>query len=88
MINDKWFQKDSPKYRYQNNLESIKGSTFVFDYVHLLYLKCHKINPSRGGSYTDSPDWIKNEKTTINPAKKKKQMFSIRTKSHVKSGKK
>ena len=46
---------DSLKYRYQNNLESMKGIEFVFDYVHLLYYKCHKINPNRGGLYTDSP---------------------------------
>ena len=32
----------SPKNRHQNNLESTKGSDFVFDYVHLLYYKCHK----------------------------------------------
>ena len=32
----------SLKNRYQNNLESMKGSEFVFDYVHLLYYKCHK----------------------------------------------
>ena len=50
---------DSLKNRYQNNLESIKGSEFVSDYVQLLYYKCHKINPSRSGSYIDSPDWIK-----------------------------
>ena len=25
------------KNRYQNKLESIKGSEFVFDYAHLLY---------------------------------------------------
>ena len=36
------------KNRYQNNLESMKGSEFVFDYVHLLYYKCHKINPNVG----------------------------------------
>ena len=40
----------------------MKGSEFVFDYVHLLYYKCHKINPSPGGSYIDSPDWIKTKK--------------------------
>ena len=28
---------NSLKDRCQNNLESIKGSQFVFDYVHLLY---------------------------------------------------
>ena len=49
----------SLKNRYQNNLELIKGSGFAFDYVYLFYYKCHKINPNRGGSYTDSPDWIK-----------------------------
>ena len=32
----------SPKNRHQNNLESTKGSDFVFHYVHLLYYKCHK----------------------------------------------
>ena len=30
---------DSLKNRYQNNLESLKGSEFVFDYLHLLYCK-------------------------------------------------
>ena len=49
----------SLKNRYQNNLKSMKsseGSEFVFDYVHLLYYKCHKINPNCDGSYMDSPD--------------------------------
>ena len=58
---------DSIKNRYQNNLELMIGSEFVFDYVQLLYYKCHKINPSRGGSYIDFLDWIKNKKATINP---------------------
>ena len=58
--------------RYQNNLEeSMKGSNFVFHYVHLLYYKCHKINSNRGGSYIDCSDWIKNKKATINPINKK-----------------
>ena len=62
MINDKadeviedLFQ--SLRSRYQIGLEtSMKGSDFVFDCVHLLYYKCHKINPNRCGSYIDSPD--------------------------------
>ena len=62
---------DSLKNRHQINLESMKGSDFVFDYVHLLYYKGHKINMNRGGSYIDSPDWIKNKKATINPINKK-----------------
>ena len=62
---------DSLKNRYQNNLKSMKGSEFVFDYVHLLYYKCHKINPNRSGSYINSPDWVKNKKVTINPINEK-----------------
>ena len=31
---------DSVKNRYQNNLEPMKDSEFVFDYVQLLYYKC------------------------------------------------
>ena len=49
----------------------MKGSELVFDYVQLLYYKCHKINFSRVGSYIDSPDSIKNKKATINPFNKK-----------------
>ena len=62
---------DQLKNRYQNNLESVKGSEFVFDYVYLLYYKCHKINPNCGGSYIDSPDCIKSKKAKINPIDKK-----------------
>ena len=62
---------DSLKNRCQNNLESMKGTEFVIDYVHLLYYKCHKINPNSGGSYIDSPEWTKNKKATINPINKK-----------------
>ena len=43
--------------RYQNNLESLKGSEFVF--VNLLYYKCHKISLICGRSCILSPDWIK-----------------------------
>ena len=34
----------------------MKGRDFVFNYVYLLYYKCHKINPNRGGLFIDSPD--------------------------------
>ena len=36
----------SLKNRYQNNFESMKSSEFVFNYVHLLYYKCHKKSKS------------------------------------------
>ena len=62
---------DSFKKRYQNNLESMKGSEFVFNSVHLLYYECHTVNPNCGGSYIDSLDWIKYKKETINLIHKK-----------------
>ena len=49
----------------------MKGSEFVFSYVHLLYYKCHKIHLNRHGSYIDSPDWTKKKKATLNPINKK-----------------
>ena len=53
---------DSVKNRYQNDLQSMRGSEVVFNYVQLLYYKCHKMNFNHGGSYINSPHWIKNKK--------------------------
>ena len=39
------------------------------DYLQLFCYICHKLNLNCGGSYIDSPDWIKNKKETINPIK-------------------
>ena len=54
---------------------SVRGSDFIFDCVHLLYYKCHKISYKRGGSYIDSPECIKNKKATINRTNKKVNKF-------------
>ena len=51
--------------RYQNLLEESK--TEIFDSADALYYNLKKISLSRGGSYIDSPEWIKNKKVTINP---------------------
>ena len=54
--------------RYQENLqEKMRGSDFPFDGVNFLYYDFNKISISRGGSYIDSPKWLKNKKLTINP---------------------
>ena len=51
--------------RYQIGLEtSMKDNDFIFDCVHLLYYKCHKINFKSNASYLDSPNWMKNKKAT------------------------
>ena len=54
--------------RYQNNLEKLmKDSEFAFSDAHVLYCKCHKVNPNHVGSYVDSLGWIKAKKPEINP---------------------
>ena len=54
--------------RYQENLqEKMRGSDFAFDGVNFLYYDFNKISINKGGSYIDSPKWLKNKKSTINP---------------------
>ena len=45
----------------------MKGSEFEFDGVKFLHYDFNKISINRGGSYIDSPKWIKDKKSTINP---------------------
>ena len=49
----------------------MRGSDFIFNSVQLMYYKCHKVNFRGGGSYVDSPDWIKNKKEKSNNKSKK-----------------
>ena len=59
---------ESFKKRYQEGLETkMKESQFVFESVDLLYYSLYKISLNRGGSYIDSPEWLKNKKAMINP---------------------
>ena len=54
--------------KYEENLQNkMKGSDFEFDGVNFLYYDFIKISLNRGGSYIDSPKWLKNKKSTINP---------------------
>ena len=58
---------DSLRSRYLDNLEtSVRQSEFIFDSVQVMYYKCHEVNFRRGGSYLDSPHWIKKRKATVN----------------------
>ena len=54
--------------KYEKNLQNkMRGSDFEFDGVNFLYYDFNKISLNRGGSYIDSPQWLKNKKSTINP---------------------
>ena len=45
----------------------MKISDFIFDSIQLRYYKCLKVSFIRGGSYIDSPSWIKKKTATKNP---------------------
>ena len=67
---------ESFKKRYQEELETkMKGSQFAFESVDLLYCSLHKISLNRGGSYIDSPEWLKNKRATVNPKNKDNECF-------------
>ena len=62
--------------RYQEGLEeSTRGSEFIFDSVDALYYDLSKVSLSKGRSYIDSPEWLKNKKTTINPKRNDDKRF-------------
>ena len=54
--------------KYEENLKNkMRGSEFEFDGIKFLYYDFNKTSINRGGSYIDSPKWLKNKKSTINP---------------------
>ena len=45
----------------------MRGSEFEFDGIKFLYYDFNKTSINRGGSYIDSPKWLKDKKSAINP---------------------
>ena len=45
----------------------MRGSDFEFDGINFFYYNFNKTNIYRGGSYIDSPKWLKDKKSNINP---------------------
>ena len=53
--------------KYQDNLQNkMKGSDFVFDAINCIYYDFNRITISKGGSYIESPKWLKDKKCTVN----------------------
>ena len=62
--------------KYQENLRSkMKGSDFEFDGVNFLYYDFNKTSINREGSYIDSPKWLKDKKSIINPKNNDNKCF-------------
>ena len=54
--------------KYEENLQNkMRGSGFEFDGVKFLYYDFNKTSINSGGSYIDSPKWLKDKKSAINP---------------------
>ena len=59
--------------KHQKELEeSMRGSEFVYDSADVLYYNLNAVSLSSGGSYIDSPKWLKNKKATVSPQNKKR----------------
>ena len=54
--------------RFEENLQNkMRGSEFEFDGINFLYYNFNKTSIYRGGSYINSPKFLKDKKSTINP---------------------
>ena len=62
--------------RYEESLQNkMKGSDFEFDGINFLYYDFNKTSIHRGGTYIDSPKWLRDKKSTINPKNKDNKCF-------------
>ena len=62
--------------KYEENLQNkMRGSALEFDGADFLYYDFNKTSINRGGSYIDSPKWLKDKKSTINPKNKDDKCF-------------
>ena len=65
---------------YQDNLQNkMKGSDFIFNGVNYLLYDFNRITISKGGSYVESPKWLKDKKCTINQKNNDNKCFQYAT---------
>ena len=66
--------------KYQDNLQNkMKGSYFIFNGINYLYYDLNRITISKGGSYIESPKWLKDKKCTINQKNTDNKCFQYAT---------
>ena len=66
--------------KYQDNLQNkMKGSDFIFNGINYLYYDLNRITISKGGSYIESPKWLKDKKCTINQKNNDNKCFQYAT---------
>ena len=66
--------------KYQDNLQKkMKGSDFVFNGVNYLFYNLNRITISKGGSYVESPKWLKDKKCIVNQKNNDNKCFQYAT---------
>ena len=66
--------------RYQDNLnEKMRSSDFIFNGVNYLFYDFNRVNISKGGSYIESPKWLKDKKCTVNQKNNDNKCFQYAT---------
>ena len=66
--------------KYNDDLqEKMKGSDFVFNGINYFYYEFIRVSISKGGSYIDSPKWLKDKKSTVNQKNNDNKCFQYAT---------
>ena len=64
--------------RFEENLQNkMRGSEFEFDGINFFYYNFNKTSMYTGGTYIDSPKWLKDKKSTINPKSNDDKCFQF-----------
>ena len=64
---------------YDNLQEKMRGSDFVFNGINYFYYDFNMVSISKGGSYIESPKWLKNKKSTVNQKNNDYKCFQYAT---------
>ena len=64
----------------ENSQNKMRRSEFEFDGINFFYYSFNKMSIYRGGTYIDSPKWLKNRKSTINPKNNDDKCFQYAVK--------
>ena len=66
--------------KYHDNLQNkMKDSDFIFNGVNYLFYDLNRISISKGGSYIESPKWLKDKKCAINQKNNDNKCFQYAT---------
>ena len=60
-------------------MKKMRSSDFIFNGVNYLFYDFNRVGISKGGSYIESPKWLKDKKSTINQKNNDYKCFQYAT---------